>query len=142
MNFLKHIALAVALVSAVSCSVVSRSSYAPSLVELQLGMDDLEYLGETEISITYDTYLFIFSRIRAINGVDFDPGVVKMARLANAKTDLFPLNRKLGRASYLVYEKFPDADYFVVTKQLSKRTVLVLGSEIETCAVIKAYKLK
>ena len=65
-----------------------------------------------------------------------------MARLANAKTDLFPLNRKLNRASYLVYEKFPDADYFVVTKQLSKRTVLVLGSEIETCAVIKAYKLK
>ena len=66
MNFLKHIALAVALVSAVSCSVVSRSSYAPSLVELQLGMDDLEYLGETEISITYDTYLFIFSRIRLL----------------------------------------------------------------------------
>ncbi|MBR6345957.1 MAG: hypothetical protein IKR69_01045 [Bacteroidales bacterium] len=142
MKIFKYIALAVALAGAVSCSVVSRSSYAPSSVELQLGMDDLEYLGETEISITYDTYLFIFSRIRSINGADFDPGVVKRAGLSNAKTGLFRLGRKLGRASYLVYEKFPDADYFVVTKQLSKKTVLVLGSEIETCAVVKAYKFK
>lgn len=142
MKIFKYIALAVALVSAISCSVVSRSSYAPSVVELQLGMDDLEYLGETEISITYDTYFFVFSRIRAINGADFDPGLVQTSSLSNDRTGLLSLGRKLDRASYLVYEKFPNADYFVVTKQLSKKTVLVFGSEIETTAVVKAYKIK
>lgn len=138
MKIFKYIALAVALMSAISCGVISRSSYAPSVVELQLGMEDLEYLGETEISVTYDTYLLIFSRIRTINGADFDPAIVQRAGLSND----FRLGRNLGRASYLVYEKFPEADYFVVTKQLSKKTVLLLGSEVESSAIVKAYKIK
>lgn len=136
MKLFKYIALAVAVTTALSCSVVSRSSYAPSLVELQLRTDDLEYLGETEISVTYDTYLLIFTKIRKINGEDFDPSIVQYATVSNT------LGLKLNRASYLVYEKFPEADYFVVTKRSSVRTMLVLGHEVESKAVVKAYKMK
>lgn len=145
MKFFKYLAVAASLMAAVSCGIVNRSSYAPSASQLNIGMSDLEYLGTTEISITYDTYLGIFSRIRKINGEDFDPGIIQRAALRNSLVDgvvFSRLNRKLNRAAYLVYEQFPTADYFIVTRQTVHKTVLILGREIESKATVKAYRLK
>lgn len=144
MKGFKYFAVALVLMSAVSCGVVNRSAYKPSTSQLNIMMSDLEYLGQTEISITYDTYLGIFSRIRKINGADFDPGVVQRANLLGSQDAIIldRLGRKLKRASYLVFEKFPDADYFIVSRQVSRKTVLILGKEVESTATVKAYRFK
>ena len=144
MKGFKYIAVAFVLMSAVSCGVITRSSYKPTTSQLNIMMSDLEYLGETEISITYDTYLGIFSRIRKINGADFDPAVIQHASLpaSQGAVILASLGRKLNRASYLVFEKFPEADYFIVTRQVSRKTVLILGKEVESKATVKAYRFK
>lgn len=144
MKVFKYLAVAFVLTTALSCGVISRSAYAPSTTQLNIAMSDLEYLGETEISITYDTYLLIFSKIRKINGQDFNPGVIQYAALNSTRAGIpvLRLGRKLNRASYLVYEKFPSAEYFVVTRQEARKTVLVLGKEVETKAIVKAYRFK
>ena len=144
MKGFKYFAVALVLMSAVSCGVVNRSAYKPSTSQLNIMMSDLEYLGQTEISITYDTYLGIFSRIRKINGDDFDPGVVQRANLLGSQDAILRdrLGRKLNRASYRVFEQFPDADYFIVSRQVSRKTVLILGKEVESTATVKAYRFK
>lgn len=145
MKLVHRIAVLMLLIPAISCSITNRSSYSPSTTQLNLTMEDLQYLGEAEIGITYDTYLGLFSKIRSINGADFDPTVIQRATLRNTSSDIIffkGMNRKLNRATYLVYEKFPDADYFLVTRQVAKKTVLFLGREVESTATVKAYKIK
>lgn len=125
-----------------SCSTITKSSYCPDRSQLNISMADLDYLGEVEISVDYESYLGIFSTIKAINGADYDPsvttrGAIVMSNYAGAK--LLPM---LNRASYYVYEKYPQAEYFIVTRQNSEQSILFLGREIINSAVVSAYRFK
>lgn len=142
MKWYKFFLVAALVVITTSCGVTVKSSFAPTGTLLNLDMDDLQYLGETEISVTYDTYIRVFSRIRTINGKDFDPTVVQFASLKSNGSEMAGLNPYLMRASYKVYDEFPEADYFIVTRQESKSTILILGNETESKATVKAYKIK
>lgn len=138
MKLLKPIiCVAMAMVLA-SCSVVNKQSYSPDRTQLNLQMSDLEYLGETEISVVYDTYLGIFTRIDEINGVKYDGKVHEYANLHTNR----PLSRKLVRATPKVLEEYPEASYFIVTKQTVEKELLFLGSEKKVTATVKAYKIK
>ncbi|MBO4476320.1 MAG: hypothetical protein J5737_06340 [Bacteroidales bacterium] len=121
-----------------------QSSFAPNGTMLNMHMEDLQYLGDSELTVTYDTYLGLFTRIRTINGNDFDPSVIRYASIRSnasgaAVTGISPV---LTRASYKAYEEYPNADYFIVTRQESKITMLIMGKEIESKATVKAYKIK
>ncbi len=144
MKWIKYIFMAISLAVVVSCGVTVRSSYTPTFTQLNIGMEDLEYLGETEISVTYDTYLLVFSKMRTVNGEDYDPAVIQYATLSASGMDrtFSKLGRRLSRASYKAYEAFPEADYFIVTRQESRKTVLILGKEVESKATVKAYRIK
>lgn len=135
---MKAIMCVAAAFTLASCSIVNKQSYSPDVTQLNLQMSDLEYLGETEISVVYDTYLGIFTRIDQINGVKYDGKVKEFANLHTNK----PLSRKLVRATPKVLEEFPEASYYIVTRQTVEKQLLFLGSEKVVKATVKAYKIK
>lgn len=135
---MKAIMCVAAVFTFASCSIVNKQSYSPDVTQLNLQMSDLEYLGETEISVVYDTYLGIFTRIDQINGVKYDGKVKEFANLHTNR----PLSRKLVRATPKVLEEFPEANYYIVTRQTVEKQLLFLGSEKVVKATVKAYKIK
>lgn len=123
---------------ATSCSVVMRSTYSPDRTQLNISMADLVLVGETEISVEYDTYLGIFTSIGKVNGEPYDHTVQNYTSLHSNTI----LARKLNIAAHKVLEDFPQANYFVVTNQTVTKEVLFLGSERTVKATVKAYKIK
>ncbi|MBO7544113.1 MAG: hypothetical protein J6T02_00855 [Bacteroidales bacterium] len=135
MKALKYIvAIAAVAIGLTSCGVM-KSNTAGRNPEARLNIDlnQLQYLGEQEITVTFDKYLGIFKKIRTINGEDFDRSVRVYSYIPN-------LNPHLYRAAAAVYEAYPQADYFIVSRQTSTRHLLFLGAEVEVKATIKAYK--
>ena len=137
MKALKYIVAIFAVTLGIaSCGVMKTNVQGPApITQLNIDLDQLEYLGEKEITVTFDKYLGIFKKIRTINGADYDRSVRVYSYIPN-------LNPHLYRAAGVVYDAFPQADYFVVSRQTSSRTLLFLGSEVEVKAVVKAYKRK
>ena len=135
MKALKYIvAIAAVAIGLASCGVMKSSKTGPSPdTRLNIDLNQLEYLGEQEISVTFDKYIGIFKKIRTINGEDFDRSVREYSYIPKLSPHLY-------RAAPAVYEAFPQADYFVVSRQTSIRHLLFLGSEVEMKATIKAYK--
>lgn len=127
-----------ASVLAASCSIVSRSTYSVDRTQLNLGMDDLQYLGETEISVEYSTYLGIFTRVDKVNGEEYDRKVRNTTYLHTNAV----LGRKLNMASHKALEDYPEANYFIVTNQRTCKDLLFLGSTKTATATVKAYKIK
>lgn len=129
--------LATALTLA-SCSIVSRSTFGADTTQLNLRMDDLQFLGETQISVEYNTYLGIFTRVDKVNGEVYDRKVHNFTYLHTNTI----LARKLNIAAHKAIEDFPEANYFIVTNQRTTKDVLFLGSAKTVCATVKAYKIK
>ena len=119
-----------------SCSVVRQSTYSPRAVQYNLCMADFEYLGETEISVEYRTYLGVFRSIDVVNGEKYDGKKTVYTKLSGC-TSLM-----LNRAAYKVWEEYPDADYLVVSRSQRSTERLLLGGEVKISAKVKAYKLK
>lgn len=135
MKALKYIVAVFAVALGItSCGVMKSERLGPTpAARLNIDLNQLEYLGEKEITITFDKYIGIFKKIRTINGADFDRSVREYSYIPN-------LNPHLYRAAPAVYEAFPDADYYVISRQTSTRHLLFLGAEVEVKAVVKAYK--
>lgn len=138
MKLTKAILCVAAAFTLASCSIVNQQSYAPDVTMLSLQMSDLETLGETEISVAYETYLGLFTRIDQINGENYDGKVKEFANLHTNR----PISRELFRATPKVLEEFPEANYFIVTRQTVERQLLFLGSETVIKATVRAYKIK
>ena len=142
MKLLRYIiCMAVAAMGLASCSVTRYSAYSPSATQLNLQMDDLEYLGEVEITVEYRRYLGVFTAIDKINGQEYDRQEINNFPIYgnNLTSGLLP---KLQKASYLILKEYPTADYFIVTSQTSKKDQLFLGSHVTAKAKVKAYSLK
>ena len=143
MKLLKYIICAFAItLGLASCSVTRYKAYAPNNTQLSLQMDDLEYLGESTISVEYRTYLGVIRVIDKINGVNYDGAEIKNFSIVNncgMSSNLLPA---LRRANFKLAEEYPAADYFIVTNQKRESQQLFIGSNIKTTAKIKAYSLK
>lgn len=135
----RYLLVAALIVSLSACSVTRHRPYSMDGTRLNVTMDDLEYLGETEISVDYRKYIGFISVIDAINGKVYDRVETKKLELSNVPEGLY---RYLDRASYKLVEDFPEADYYIVTMQKISRTRLFLGSDITVRARIKAYRFK
>ena len=79
MKTIKLLLCTLAVTVLASCSVVKHGAYAPDRIQMNIELSDLVFLGETEISVEYDTYLGIFSRIDKINGEPYDGKVYETA---------------------------------------------------------------
>jgi hypothetical protein len=122
-----------------SCGTVTgirtMNAFSPKKVELQLHMSDLVYLGETEVSVVYRTYLGVFSSIDQINGEEYNSSNVKTAKFNSA----ILRDSKLDKAAYKVIEQYPDADFYQVVYKKKVIDRLFLGSEVVYTARIQAY---
>ena len=126
-----------------SCSTTTHttrsSAFYPDRVELRINIKDLELLGQTEITSSCFKYLGFINYINEINGVKFDPVNKNIAKIEGV---WLGVGNNLEYATYKVIEEFPDADYFHTVYITSYVEKLVLGKEIKTTAVIRAYGVK
>ena len=127
-----------ATVFLVSCSVYKQHPYNINNTQLNLHMDNLEYLGERVISVDYST-IFGIRSIEKINDVVYDGKVIKTAQLSNMSN---VHNGILRRAMSAIYEEFPGADYIIVCNEKLDKNVLFLGSKARVEAKVKIYSLK
>lgn len=140
MNKIKYIFGFIAVALFASCGTVKNSSvFRPDNVRLEINMDDLNYLGETEVSVTYDTYLGIFRSIDKINGEDYNSLDKKKVSL-NMQGGL--LEGPINQAAYKVLETYPKASYFIPVCKTTVKNRLFLGSEVTVTATIRAYSFK
>lgn len=125
-----------------ACSVTRTRTFTPSATQLNIAMSDLEYLGQTEISVEYRTYLGFISVIDRINGEPYTGVEKQVTNINGGYLAALQLTSRLDRASYKVLSEYPDANYFVLVKQTKHKTRLFLGGEITEKATIKAYAFR
>ena len=150
-NFLTLITLSFILAS---CAVRHHHSFGADKMRsrsfIELGLNDIEYLGETEISYEYSRYLFIGKRLIGINGEQPDNSEIHYVTLPSTVGwvgTLFsaPINgarNGMNRALYKVFTDFPDADYVEVTSRSVETHQMFLGRKIKQTATVKAYKYR
>jgi len=143
MKKIKYIAIsALLVVMFASCGTLTKtSSFTPNNVELQISMNDLNCLGETEVSVSYRTYLGFFSVVDEINGDIYDPTNVKTADLEGFGINLIT-EKHLNKAAYKVVELYPGAAYYQVVSKTKSKDRLFLGNEVTVTARIRAYSFK
>jgi hypothetical protein len=125
-----------------SCGTTTNTrSFSPQNTQLIYQNDDLEFLGETEVSVTYSTWLGVFYQIHTINGAEYDSSNKKITNLTNGVILPF-MGSKLSKATYKVFEQFPAARYFQIVRVTSEKEKLFLGNEITQKALIRAYKIR
>lgn len=140
MKVLRLLFMCAIAIIATSCGTVSKSSpYKFDQVRLEMGMEDLEYLGETEISVEYTTYLGFINSIQKVNDVTYDP--THKTKLNIPGNNLFA-EGKLSLAAYKLVEKYPNAVYFQVMFETKNTEKLFLGSNNKVTAKVRAYNLK
>lgn len=125
------------------CGTLTKSSAsAPSTLQLNLSMSDLEYLGESNIEASYRTYLGFIRVLDKVNGADYDRTNPKITLLSNSNTNKGFLNGVISKAAYKVLEDYPEAEYFQPVFKTKIKDRLFLGTNSTIKAVIKVYKYK
>lgn len=141
-SIFKYLAIVLAAVAVSGCSVTHNRTYAPGYsVRLDVQPSDVEYLGETEISIEYQTYLGFIRVFETINGEPYD-GTRRFSHLGGTQFDKTALyTRSLDRAAYKVIEKWPDATYYMIAHQTVERHRMFMSSDVKVTATVRAYKV-
>ncbi|MBQ6305898.1 MAG: hypothetical protein IJK78_04980 [Bacteroidales bacterium] len=129
----------------VSCSSMRTLEKAPAgsmtpEVRLNISLEDIEYLGESTISVSTRSYFGCIKQIDMVNGEVFD-------RHNNTTTSLMgnldiKLHGDIALAAGKVIQDYPEADYFVPVSYKDEVTNLFLGKLSTKTMVIKAYKYK
>ena len=141
-NRVLYISLILALFTLSGCGTLTQSKvFAPNKVQLNLGMDDLEYLGDVRIDMTYRTYLGFIKVIDTVNDEVYDRTNSKEVCLYS-QIGALPLSNDVNKAAYKVLEQYPDATYFQPVSLTKVKDRLFLGSKNRVKAVVKAYKFK
>ena len=143
MKFFKSIsiiAVVMALLSSCGTHTASTPYQTPSTLEIH--MSDLQYLGESQISCEYNTYLGFIRSISKINGKEYIPGNDVKLDIPTGNSLLKFSNKGLNLASAKVLEDYPNATYFQIVLETKKTDVLFLGSTTVRTAKVRAYKFK
>lgn len=121
-------------------SVKKTTSLTPDLVKLNVNLNDMEYLGKTEISVTSRRYLGIFYKLDSINNREYtyqDKKVLTLTGLSDIR-----LRGHMKKAAYKVVEEFPDATFYIPGNYYRKYHQMFLGKWITRKMEIHAYKYK
>ena len=125
-----------------SCAVTNTHNLNDSMQSrafIELDINDITYLGKTEISYEYSRYLFIFTRLISINNEKPNNGIKNYVNLQTSGFSSF-FEPNMKRALYKAYLKFPDADYMEITERNTKTQRMFLGRKNKKSAIVKAYK--
>jgi hypothetical protein len=136
-----------------SCAVQNHHSYNiptgdPRTANLfYLGVDDIQELGEIEISHEFSRYFFLGTRLIGINGERPDNSNKHYASAPLSVwgnvTEFFSLDGGgMSRALYKVYTEFPDADYINIVSTHEETHRMFLGRKIKRTSRVKAYKFR
>lgn len=140
MKFFKSIsiiAVVMALLSSCGTHTASTPYQTPSTLEIR--MSDLQYLGESQISCEYNTYLGFIRSISKVNGKDYVPGNdVKLSIESGLKLR----GKGIRLASQKVLEDYPEATYFQIVMDKKQTDVMFLGSSTVRTVKVRAYKFK
>ena len=128
-----------------SCGSIKGYQKAPAVsmtpeVRMNINLDDVEFLGETTITVNSRTYFGIFHRINKVNNITFD-------RRRNTTVNLYGdlkmnIPNDLKYAAEKVLTEFPDADFFSPGVYKEEVDRMFLGRIKTETMVIKAYKYK
>ena len=128
-----------------SCGSIKGYQKAPAVsmtpeVRMNVNLDDVEFLGETTITVDCRTYFGIFHRIDKVNNVTFD-------RRRNTAVNLYGnidmnIPDDLKYAAEKVLNDFPEADFFSPGVYKEEVNSMFLGRIRTKTMVIKAYKYK
>jgi len=133
---------AFAALACAACSVTRTGTFAPAVTQLDIRMSDLEYLGQTEISVEYRTYVGFITVIDRINGEQFTGEERRRVCFDSRCGGGLCLDGRLRQAAYKALDEFPQADYFLPVNRTRTKTRLFLGGEVSEKAVVKAYSFK
>ncbi len=139
MKFIKYIPILILVATFTSCGTLTKSKGYKVETSLQLHMDDLEYLGESEISCEYDTYLGFIRTLQKVNGETYVPG--NTASL-NIPSGVLFSNKGMRKAAAKLLTEFPTATYFQMVMETKSTDRMFLGSTTKRVAKIRAYKFK
>lgn len=123
-----------------SCGTTSKSNSFAVGTKLEMNMHDLVFLGESEISCEYDTYLGFIRSLRKVNGEDYIPGDKVKLNLSQNGLNLSGKGMEMAAAKLL--QDYPEARYFQVVMKTKQTDVLFLGSTTKRVAKVRAYKFK
>ena len=141
MKKIRYILLIITVLTLSSCGTSSKTNvFRPDDVQLNIGMNDLMYLGQVEVSVSYRTYLGFIRTTDQVNGEPYNSFDVKKASFNKNMTGL--LQGPIGKATYKVINDYPEATYFQPVYKTVHKNRLFLGNEVTTTAIIRAYKFK
>ena len=128
-----------------SCGSIKGYQKAPAVsmtpeVRMNVSLDEIEFLGETTITVDSRSYFGIFQRIDKVNGITFD-------RRRNTAVNLYGnleinIPKELKYAAEKVLTDFPEADFFSPGVYKEEVNRMFLGKIKTETMVIKAYKYK
>lgn len=145
-RILTIIIAAVSVLLMVSCSSTRQysnmrtTSLTPDYVRLNMDLNDMQFLGQTTLTVETRTYFGIFKCTDYVNGIKYDYRKVSKVTLAG-KSDI-KLSGDMKKAAYKVLEEYPDADYYVPIYEKQDKDQMFLGNHKVKTLVIRAYKLK
>ena len=141
MKSIKAILFVAILAVMTACGTSTRmGTYHAGSTQLNLMMSDLQYLGEAEVEVTYDTYLGVIRKTRTVNGQAFD-----FTHRTTADVNMGVVDGLVGKLRYAppaVLNKYPEACYFQVVRHTKTVDHLFLGTEVKETALVRAYKIK
>ncbi len=121
-----------------SCSVTRIANLSYNDAHKTVFLDgELEYLGESKISVEYRQYLGCIRVIDVVNGEVYNPEVRSNLKLENAPLILW-------KAAPHLAQEYPEADYFWVVGTTRNMNLdgLLLGSRKSISAKVRAYKIR
>lgn len=128
-----------------SCSTLKTTHEIPATtlvpeVRMNVGLDDLFYVGEATITAESRTYFGFIHKVNTVNGVKFN-------RRNNASGELYGhalinIPGDLKYAASKVIEDYPYADFFAPVSYKEEVNHMFLGKITKRTMVIKAYKYK
>ncbi len=121
-------------------SSMRTTSLTPDYVKLNMDLSDMQYLGQSTLTVETRTYLGFIKRIDYVNGEKYDYRQVSLMSLAG-KSDI-KLSADMKKAAYKVVADYPDADYYVPVYEKQDVDRMFLGNHKVKTMVIRAYKLK
>lgn len=141
----RHIILAamaavLLLPSCVSLRDESRSMFNPRNVRLEIGMQDLSWIGDTTLTVEYTKY-WATKRITKVNGESYNPRFQReMTWLNNG--DMLPADSEIGKAAYKLTELYPEGEYFLPVSHRVEKEYMTGGMYVRETLRVKVYRLK
>jgi hypothetical protein len=116
-----------------------KSAFYPDEVHLRINMSELEVVGETEITVSYHTYLGLITVINEVNGEQYDPYNVQTTSIEGVS---FGMGSQLNKAAAKILDEYPGATYYHLVYKKKTVDPLILGKEILETALVRAYNFK